>query len=81
MKTTVDIPEPLLAEARSRASQDGTTLRALVEEGLRRVLEERETRRRFALRDASVGGNGLQPSYRGTDWDEIRAAAYSGRGE
>jgi hypothetical protein len=44
MKTTIDIADGLLLEARDRARSQGTTLRALVEEGLRRVLSEHEAR-------------------------------------
>ncbi len=40
MKTTVDIAPVLLDEAKRRAREQGTTLRALVEDGLRRVLED-----------------------------------------
>jgi len=80
MKTTVDIPDPLLAEARRAADREGTTLRALVEAGLRRVLAERRPKAApFRLRDASFRGEGLQPGVSG-DWDALRAAAYEGRG-
>ena len=40
MKTTIEIGETLLAEAKARAQEQGTTLRALVERGLRAVLDE-----------------------------------------
>src|SRR5215218_5709383 len=40
MKTTLDISDPLLREARKVAARQGTTLRALVELGLRRILAE-----------------------------------------
>jgi hypothetical protein len=33
----------------------------------------------FELVDASVGGNGLQPAFRGASWDDLRAAAYGNR--
>jgi len=39
MKTTIDIADPLLDEARKLAAREGTTLRALVERGLRVRLE------------------------------------------
>ena len=80
MKTTVQIPASLLASATEIARQDGITLAALVEEGLRRVVDERERRAKpFKLEDASVGGNGVSPEYAGS-WDAVRDALYKGRG-
>jgi predicted nucleic acid-binding protein len=58
MKTTLDIPDPLLREARKIAARERTTLRALVEQGLRKVIAERKATRPFRLRDASFGGRG-----------------------
>lgn len=80
MKTTVELPDALLAEAKRAAAQDGTTLRALVERGLRGVLAERASRSEFRLRDASVDGRGLRDEFRGRGWDDVRAAVYEGRG-
>ena len=81
MKTTVDIPDPLLAEARRAADREGTTLKALVEAGLRRVLAERRGKAvPFRLRDASFRGDGLQPGVASGSWDAIRDAIYEGRG-
>ena len=81
MKTTVDIPDPLLEEARRAADREGTTLRALVEAGLRRVLAERRGKAApFRLRDASFRGDGLQPGVATGSWEAIRDAIYEGRG-
>jgi hypothetical protein len=80
MKTTIDIPEPLLDEARKTAAREGTTLRSLVEQGLRQVIAERARRKPFRLRDASVGGEGLRPELRDAGWDQIRDIIYEGRG-
>lgn len=80
MKTTVEISDPVLAEAKRMARREGSTLRALVEEGLRLAMERRDQEREFRLRDASVGGEGLRPELRGASWDEIRDLAYRGRG-
>lgn len=81
MKTTVDISDPLLAEVRRVADREGTTLKALVEAGLRRVLEERRGKAApFRLRDASFRGDGLQPGIATGSWDAIRDAIYEGRG-
>jgi Arc/MetJ family transcription regulator len=79
-KTTIDISDSLLAEAKEVAAREGTTLRALVESGLRAAIDRRTRRERFRLRDASVDGDGLQPEFRDAGWDRIRDAAYEGRG-
>ena len=80
MKTTIDIADPLLAEAKSVAAKEGTTLRELVEQGLRQVLATRRQPGTFKLRDASVRGNGLQPGIREGDWEQIRDLIYEGHG-
>ena len=46
MKTTVELPDDLLIEAKKFAVEIHTTLRALVEDGLRRVLSEGQPERR-----------------------------------
>jgi Arc/MetJ family transcription regulator len=80
MKTTIDIAASLLSEARRAAAQRRTTLRALVEEGLRRVLGERRGSRGFRLRKVTFRGSGLRDEIAGAGWDEVRRRAYEGRG-
>lgn len=81
MKTTVEIADPLLDEARRIATRDGDSLRSLVEQGLRKVVAERRARvKPFKLRDASVRGEGLQPEFAGASWEQMRAAIYEGHG-
>ena len=81
MKTTIDLADPLLDEARRLAQREGTTLRALVEQGLRQVLAQRRRRgAAFRLRDASFAGDGLRPELAGASWDRLRELAYEGRG-
>ena len=79
MKTTIDISDSLLKAARQAARRDGTTLRALVEHGLRLALAERRQATAFDLRDASVDGRGLQLGAEGLSWEELRALAYGDR--
>lgn len=76
MKTTIDIADPILREARKLASQEGTTLRALVEQGLRHVISERKQKRPFRLRLVTAGGQGLRPELRDASWDTIRDLSY-----
>jgi len=80
VKTTLDISDPLLREARKIATRDRTTLRALVEQGLRKIIAERKSARPFRLRKVTFNGQGLVPELRDADWDEIRDLAYEGRG-
>jgi hypothetical protein len=80
-KTTLEIASPLLRDAKKVAAQEDTTLRALVEEGLRKVLAERKQRSDpFRLRKASVKGRGLQPEFADAGWERLRDAIYEGRG-
>jgi hypothetical protein len=82
MKTTLEIADPLLDEARRVAAERGTTLRAVVEEALMRHLADRSRPRKpFRLRDAAFRGRGLQPGLEWGDGDRMRALAYEGRGD
>jgi Arc/MetJ family transcription regulator len=82
MKTTIHIPDSLFNEARKVARREKTTLKALVEEGLRKVVAERSGRKpgSFKLRKASFKGRGLQPHLAGVTWDQILDISYEGRG-
>ncbi len=61
MKTTFDMPPPLLDQARRLAAQRNTTVRELVITGLRKVIEESAKKdQAFKLERASVKGKGLQ---------------------
>jgi hypothetical protein len=80
MKTTVEISDALLDEVRQLAAREGTTVRALVEQGLRRVLAERARSSGFRLRKATFKGDGLQPGVATSSWERIRELAYEGRG-
>ncbi len=57
-----------------------TTVKALVEEGLRRLINEHQQRGNFRLRKATVKGEGLQADMQGISWDGIRERAYEDRG-
>jgi len=81
MKTTIDIADSVLESAKATASREGTTLRALVEEGLRTVLGKRRAKgTRFQLRDASFKGRGVQPGVDLGNWESVARATYEGRG-
>lgn len=80
MKTTIDIADGLLAEAKKVAARKHTTVRALVEDGLRLVLEREQEQPPFTLRDASVSGGWMREEFVGASWETIRDVAYEGRG-
>jgi hypothetical protein len=80
MKTTIEISDSLLRRAKALALREGTTVRALVEAGLRAVLKEKRDKPPFVLRNASFRGEGLQPEFRDEKWDDVRDAIYEGRG-
>jgi hypothetical protein len=80
MKTTLDISDPLLQEAKAVARRDGTTVRAIVERGLHLALSERRGRKAFRLKKASVGGSGLQPEAQNMAWEQLLNLGYEGRG-
>jgi len=62
MRTTVDLPDELLRQARTRAAEEETTLTALLTEGLRlRLSGAPGGRRRQRKLPASAAGGGLQP--------------------
>jgi hypothetical protein len=80
MKTTVEISDPLLREARKLAAREGVTLRTVIERGLHRVITETKQGTPFKLRRASFKGKGLQPDLRHASWERVRGLAYEGRG-
>jgi len=80
MKTTIDLSDTLLREARDAAARKGMTLRAIIEQGLRRVIDEVNRPKPFKLREAGFGGSGLQAEFGDASWEELRDTVYRGRG-
>ncbi|MBN1906914.1 MAG: type II toxin-antitoxin system VapB family antitoxin [Deltaproteobacteria bacterium] len=80
MKTTIDIADSLLKEAREIAAKKHLTLRSLVEQGLRNIIVESDSGEKFILRKASFKGNGIRDEFRCESWNKIREAAYEDHG-
>ena len=61
MKTTIEMSDPLFKSAKELAQRSQTTLRALIEEGLRRVISDSQVKAKsaFKLQKASVGGKAV----------------------
>ncbi|HET8642479.1 MAG TPA: DUF2191 domain-containing protein [Pseudonocardiaceae bacterium] len=81
MKTTIEINDELLRQAKVVAAERGVTLRALIERALHRELESMERdKRQYAPRDASVGGSEINPEFLPWHWDKVRDLSYEDRG-
>jgi hypothetical protein len=80
MKTTVELPDALVREAKRVALREGTTVRALIERGLRSVVSGRRPAAAFTLRKAAFRGDGLVAGRSLRDWETIRDLSYSERG-
>jgi hypothetical protein len=80
MKTTVEIAEDLFTRTREAAQREGTTLRALIEEGLRAALAQREQQAPYLWPDLSVTGEGLAPEVGDGSWELLRDRIYAGQG-
>lgn len=79
MKTTVEISDALLARARRVAKRTGRPLRALIEEGLRRVVDDAPQAAPFRLVDRSHGAAGDPDPLAEMTWAELRDEIYGGR--
>ena len=79
-KTTVELPDVLLRDVKKVALREGTTVKALIEHGLRLVVRERLRKGGFSLRKASFAGDGLAAGRSLQDWAAIRDEIYVERG-
>ncbi len=69
-RTTVRLPQELLKRAKRKAAAEGSTLTALIAEGLRIVVSDRRpsTRRKHVLPRVSKARGGLMP---GVDLNDL----------
>jgi hypothetical protein len=79
VKTTVEIPDPLLRQAKAYAARHGIPMRALIERGLRAALHggKPASGGRFRLKTVTTKGEGLAGD---SDWSAIRSLIYEGHG-
>ena len=72
MKTTIEMSDPLFKSAKELAQRSQTTLRALIEEGLRRVISDSQVKAKsaFKLQKASVGGEAVVMS-ESANWQRL----------
>ncbi len=79
VKTTIDISDALLERARRHEHRVGKPLCALVEEGLRLVLEAERPGPKYHLPDRSVGTPGETNPLERYSWQDLRDEIYGGR--
>jgi hypothetical protein len=70
MRTTLQLQDQLVIEAKQRAAETGRTLTKLVEDAIRLELGRADNAQRPPYRIEAVGGRGLQP---GVDLDDSAA--------
>jgi hypothetical protein len=80
MKTTIELADALFDEVKAQAKKDGRTIRSVLEEALRRYLDEHAaTGAAFTLPDLSYGRGWLSPDVASSPLDRLVHAAYEER--
>jgi hypothetical protein len=78
MKTTVEISDELLQQAKEYAARMGIPMREMIELGLQLALySKKNSRRPFRLKTITTKGEGLVCD---GDWSSIRSLIYEGQG-
>ena len=80
MKTTIEVQDDLLERSKRLARQEGTTLRAFIEEGLQLALRARTGKRRQPFAVQPFVGDGLAPEFQSVGWERLREEIYRDRG-
>ncbi len=80
MKTTIDIADNVFLSARRLADKRGTTLKALVEQGLRRVLADKQRDGQFRFEPVTDGRPAQAGAAQPLPWEQVRDMIYEGRG-
>ena len=76
MKTTFEIDDELLARAKQHARKRGCSLGSVVEEGLRQILSQPDSRNTYRLPDLSAGNPDATDPLEGYSWRELRGMIY-----
>ncbi len=72
MKTTLDLSDAVLDQAKAHAARHGLTLRTVVEDALRRYLAQQASGApRKTLKIVPFDGGGFAPGYESKSWNEI----------
>lgn len=73
MKTTIELPDHLLAEAKQRALDEKRTLKDVLSTALEQYLHQGTPPAKFQLKMITTKGEGLQVP---NDWETIRDMIY-----
>lgn len=78
MKTSLELSENLFRRAKALARKRGTTLRSLIEEGLRKILSADHAAPTASPKILTFGGEGFADSFPGPDlsWNNLRGQVY-----
>jgi len=76
MRTTVELNDALARQVRALMAERDTTLRALIEEGLRRIVAESRSGEPFRMRNASAGEGGLAEGIDDATWETLARFLY-----
>ena len=80
VKTTIEIDDELFRRAKIRAAEQGSSLRSVFEDALRRALDEHERRANpYTMPDRRVHGRGLRPEVRDRTLTELIHSSYAER--
>lgn len=76
MKTTIELPDDLLERSKAVARRENSTLKALIEEGLRLALRARRRKPAAPFALQPFLGDGLSPAFSGAGWETMRDEIY-----
>jgi hypothetical protein len=79
MKTTIELPDDLLERSKAVARRENSTLKALIEEGLRMALRARGRKPAAPFILQPFLGDGLSPEFAGAGWETMRDEIYRDR--
>lgn len=79
MRTSVDIPEPLLRRAKKLAQTRGVTLRQLLVDGLRSIVHRESQVGKHSMRNFAFGRGGLVSGLSWSDTERIDELTYGDR--
>jgi hypothetical protein len=79
MKTTIELPNDLLERSKAVARSENSTLKALVEEGLRLAPRARTRKRATPFEMQPFQGDGLSAEFASAGWEQVRDEIYRDR--